>query len=265
MSAHVHGMWSGPLIMAAATAALLPPLATAIHDRGVMVLASSILAAVVALMWQLAFERVRGRAHRWSWSATAMVFAVLVPPDVPLWQQALAVSFGVVLGEQVFGGWGRNFLSPAAVALAFLLFSFPAASAGPANMALAIASAASGVALLAAGLISWRIVAGFAVAAAAVALASAGSLDATWISSGHVVFALVFLVCDPVAAASTTAGRWAHGALAGGLVILLGLAGTGPGSVNAAVFAALLASLFAPLVDRIVIEVHVWRRNRRHG
>jgi Na+-transporting NADH:ubiquinone oxidoreductase subunit B len=265
MSMHVHGKWSGPLIMAAMIGALLPPLAAAIHDRGVMVLASAALAAVVALMWQLTFERVRSRAHRWSWAAAAMVFAVLVPPEVPLWQQALAVSFGVVLGEQVFGGWGRNFLSPAAVALAFLLFSFTAASAGPSNMVLAIASAASGTALLAAGLISWRIIAGFAIAATVVAFASTGSLDAAWSPGGYVVFALVFLVCDPVAAASTNAGRWAYGALAGGLVILLGLAGSEPGSVNAAVFAALLASLLAPLVDRIVIEVHVWRRIRRHG
>lgn len=265
MSMFVHGKWNGLLIMAVTVLALLPPLAATIYDRGLAVLAGLALAAAVALLWQLVFERVRGRAHQWSWAATAIVFVVLTPAEVPLWQQALAVSFGVVLGEQVFGGWGRNFLNPAAVAVAFLLFSFPASAAGPESMVLAIASAVSGVALLAARLASWRIIVGFAIAGTAASLVATGSLDVNWIAGGYVVFALVFLVSDPVSAASTNAGRWAHGAMAGGLMIMLGQAGTGPGSVNAAVFAALLASLFAPLVDRIVIEIHVWRRNRRHG
>lgn len=265
MSLHVHGRWTGPLIMAATFAALLPPLAVAIHDRGSAVLVSVALAAVVALLWQLVFEGVRRRPHTWSWAATAIIFAILMPPTVPLWQQALAVTFGVVLGEQVFGGWGRNFLSPAAVAVAFLLFSFPTAAAVPAGMALGIASTVSGAALVAAGLASWRVIVGFAIAATAVGLAATGSFSADWVSGGYALFALVFLVCDPVSAASTNAGRWAHGALAGGTMVLLGLAGSGPGSVNAAVFAALLASLFAPLVDRIVIEANVWRRTRRDG
>jgi Na+-transporting NADH:ubiquinone oxidoreductase subunit B len=194
-----------------------------------------------------------------------MTFAVLIPPEVPLWQQAVAVSFGVVLGEQVFGGWGRNFLNPGAVAVAFLLFSFPIGAGDPGSLTFTIVSAVSGAALVAAGLASWRIIAGFAIAATAVALIATGVLNISWISGGHVVFALVFLVCDPVSAASTNAGRWVHGAMAGGLMILLGQTGSGPASVSAAVFAALLASLFAPLVDRIVVEVHVRRRNLHHG
>jgi Na+-transporting NADH:ubiquinone oxidoreductase subunit B len=265
MSMFVHGKWNGPLIMAVTVLALLPPFAATLHDRGLAVLANLVLAATAALLWQLVFERTRGRAHQWSWAATAIIFVVLIPDGVPLWQQALAISFGVVLGEQVFGGWGRNFLNPATVAVAFLLFSFPVSAAGPESMALAIASAVSGAALLAAGLASWRIIGGFVIAGAAVNLVATGSLDANWIAGGFIVFSLVFLVSDPVSATSTNAGRWIHGALAGGLMILIGQAGTGSGSVNAVVFSTLLASLFAPLVDRIVIEAHVWRRSRRRG
>lgn len=264
MSVHLHGRWSGTLIMVAMTAAVLPPLVAAVYDRGFAVLASAALAAAVALTWQLVFEQIRRRPHSWSWAMIAIVFAILAPPGVPWWQGVLAVSFGVVFGEQVFGGWGRNFLNPASVAVAFLLFSFPAAEAAPASMLFAAASAVSGAVLVAAGLISSRIIAGFVVAAA-VTLAAAGSFGSNWPAGGYVVFALVFLVCDPVAAASTNAGRWVHGAVAGGAAVLLGLAGSGVGSVHAAVFAALLASLFAPLIDRIVIELHVRRRISRHG
>lgn len=265
MTVHVHGKWNGPLIIAATIAALLPPLAAAIHDRGMTLLVSLALAAAVALLWQLTFEWVRGRPHTGSWAAIAIAFTVMLPPALPYWQLGLAVTFGIVLAEQVFGGWGRNFLNPATVAVAFLLFSFPTAVAGPGSMALAIASAVSGAALLAAGLVSWRIIAGFAIAATAVTFISTGSLGENWIPGGYVVFGLMFLVCDPVSAASTNAGRWAHGALAGSLLVILGQAGSGSESVKAVVFAALLANLFAPLIDRIVIEFHVRRRSWRHG
>ena len=265
MTVHVRGKWSGPLIMAATIVALLPPLAAAIHDRGLAFLASLALAAAVALLWQLTFEWVRGRPHTWSWAAIAVTFTVMIPPDLAYWQLGLAVTFGIVLAEQVFGGWGRNFLNPATVAMAFLLFSFPTTVAGPGSMELAITSAVSGAALLAAGLVSWRIIAGFAIAATAITFISTGSLGENWIPGGYVMFGLVFLICDPVSAAATNAGRWTHGALAGSLMVLLGQPGSGSQSVNTIVFAALLASLFAPLIDRIVIELYVRRRNWRHG
>jgi Na+-transporting NADH:ubiquinone oxidoreductase subunit B len=263
MSVHVHGKWNSHVIMLATVVALLPPLAAVLHERGLALLLGLALAAAVTLLWQLTFERVRRRPHTWSWVATAIVFTVLMPPGVPLWQQALAVSFGVVLGEQVFGGWGKNFLHPAVVAVAFLLFSFPVPTTGSGSIGFAMVSAASGAMLLAAGLVSWRIMAGFAIAATATTFALAGSMNGSWIPGGYIVF----LVCDPVSAASTNAGRWAHGIMAGGLMIMLGHTGSVPGSVsvNATVFAALLASLFAPLVDRMVIEAHVWRRSRHNA
>ena len=267
MSVHLHGKWSSHVIMLATVVALLPPLAAILRETGLALMPGLALAAAVALMWQLVFERLRRRPHTWSWLATAIVFTVLMPPGVPLWQQALAVSFGVVLGEQVFGGWGKNFLHPAVVAVGFLLFSFPVPTTGAGSTGLAIASAFSGALLVAAGLASWRIIGGFAIAATAATFALADSMNGSWIAGGYFVFALVFLVCDPVSAASTNAGRWAHGILAGGLMIMLSHAGTVAGSVsvNATVFAALLASLFAPLVDRMVIEAHVLRRSRHNA
>ena len=267
MSVHLHGKWSSQVIMLATVMALLPPLAAVLHERGLAPMPGLALAAAVALMWQLLFERLRRRPHTWSWLATAIVFTVLIPPGLPLWQQALAISFGVVLGEQVFGGWGKNFLAPAVVAVAFLLFSFPVPTTGSGSTGLAIASALSGTLLFAAGLASWRIIGGFAIAATAATVALAGTMNGSGTPGGYIVFGLVFLVCDPVSAASTNAGRWAHGILAGGLMIMLNHAGAVAGSVsvNAAVFAALLASLFAPLVDRMVIEAHVWRRSRHNA
>ena len=45
-------------------------------------------------------------------------------PDIPLWQVAIGIMFGVVIGKEIFGGTGRNFLNPALTARAFLYFAY---------------------------------------------------------------------------------------------------------------------------------------------
>ena len=75
-------------------------------------------------------------------------------------------------------------------------------------------------------------------------------------------FGLVFLIGHPVAAAATNAGRWIYGALAGGLIALFSQGGTD--FAEAVVFASLMASIFAPLIDHLVGLGHAARRRRRH-
>jgi Na+-transporting NADH:ubiquinone oxidoreductase subunit B len=61
-----------------------------------------------------------------------MLFALILPPTTPLWQVAIGISFGVVMGKEVFGGTGKNFLNPALVGRAFLFFAYPAQMSGDA-------------------------------------------------------------------------------------------------------------------------------------
>jgi Na+-transporting NADH:ubiquinone oxidoreductase subunit B len=63
---------------------------------------------------------------------TSILFALICPPDIPLWQVALGISFGVVIGKEVFGGTGKNFLNPALTGRAFLFFAYPAELSGDA-------------------------------------------------------------------------------------------------------------------------------------
>ena len=44
---------------------------------------------------------------------SSMLYALIVPATTPLWQVALGIIFGVVIGKEVFGGTGKNFLNPA--------------------------------------------------------------------------------------------------------------------------------------------------------
>lgn len=84
----------------------------------------------VGLTWEAIFAIVRGHKISEGFLVTGLLFPLTLPPTVPLWQVAAGVSFGVVIGKEVFGGTGRNILNPALTARAFLFFSYPGAMSG---------------------------------------------------------------------------------------------------------------------------------------
>ena len=52
-----------------------------------------------------------------------MLYALILPVTTPLYQVALGIMFGVVIGKEVFGGTGKNFLNPALTSRAYLYFA----------------------------------------------------------------------------------------------------------------------------------------------
>lgn len=85
---------------------------------------------VVGGIWEVLFATVRGHEVNEGFLVTSMLFALIMPPAAPLWQVALGISFGVVIGKEVFGGTGKNFLNPALTGRAFLYFAYPADMSG---------------------------------------------------------------------------------------------------------------------------------------
>ena len=81
---------------------------------------------VVGGTWELIFCCIRGHDLNEGFLVTGMLFPLTLPPTIPLWQVAAGISFGVVIGKEVFGGTGKNFLNPALTARAFLYFAYPA-------------------------------------------------------------------------------------------------------------------------------------------
>jgi Na+-transporting NADH:ubiquinone oxidoreductase subunit B len=61
---------------------------------------------------------------------TWMLFPLILPPTIPLWQVAMGIAFGVIIGKEIFGGTGMNILNPALVARAFLFFAYPGQISG---------------------------------------------------------------------------------------------------------------------------------------
>lgn len=80
---------------------------------------------VVGGIWEVVFAMVRNHEVNEGFLVTSLLFALILPPDIPLWQAAAGISFGVVIGKEVFGGTGKNILNPALVGRAFLYFAYP--------------------------------------------------------------------------------------------------------------------------------------------
>jgi len=85
---------------------------------------------VVGIFWEVLFSSVRKEEVNEGFFVTAPLYALILPPTIPLWQVALGISFGVVVAKEVFGGTGMNFLNPALAARAFLFFAYPAEISG---------------------------------------------------------------------------------------------------------------------------------------
>ena len=82
--------------------------------------------------WEVLFAVVRKHEINEGFLVTGILFALILPPTIPLWQVAVGISFGVVLGKEIFGGTGMNVLNPALAARAFVFFAYPAQMSGDA-------------------------------------------------------------------------------------------------------------------------------------
>ncbi len=84
-----------------------------------------VVALAVGALWEQLFASLRRRRRVGGLAVIALLFSLSLPPTVPLWQVALGMSFGIVVGKEVFGGTGKNFLNPALTGLAFLYATYP--------------------------------------------------------------------------------------------------------------------------------------------
>jgi len=89
-----------------------------------------IVTLVAGGLWEVLFAVVRKHDVNEGFFVSSILFALTMPPNIPLWQVALGISFGVVMGKEIFGGTGKNFLNPALTGRAFLYFAYPASMSG---------------------------------------------------------------------------------------------------------------------------------------
>ncbi|HEY5621022.1 MAG TPA: NADH:ubiquinone reductase (Na(+)-transporting) subunit B, partial [Pontiella sp.] len=96
----------------------------------VMVLPIIFVSYLVGGLWEVLFALIRRHEINEGFLVTGMLFPLVLPPTLPLWQVAVGISFGIVIGKEIFGGVGYNILNPALTARAFLFFAYPAQISG---------------------------------------------------------------------------------------------------------------------------------------
>lgn len=81
---------------------------------------------------ELLFSVVRKHEINEGFLVSGLLYPLILPPTIPLWQVAIGIIFGVVIGKEIFGGTGKNIFNPALTARAFLFFAYPAQISGDA-------------------------------------------------------------------------------------------------------------------------------------
>jgi len=263
--------------------------------------------------WEVLFASVRRHEVAEGFFVTSLLFPLILPPTIPYWQVALGISFGVVIGKEVFGGVGYNIFNPALVARAFLFFAYPAQISGdkvwvavdgvsratplaeladplmqltvtwreaflgfiPGSMGetSTLACLIGALILIVTGVGSWRIMlstlTGMVILSGLFNLIGSATnpmfqVPPYWhLVLGGFAFGMVFMATDPVTAAVTIPGQWLYGLLIGMLVVLVRV--VNPAFPEGMMLAILFGNMFAPVIDRVVINLHSRRRRGRHG
>ncbi len=123
----LHSTWSLRRRYVVLAAALVPALMAAVYYHGARTLAVLAVSCVFAAAVELAFSYIRTKRCRVSEATlvTGLIFALVLPVGTPLWMVALGAAFGILFGQEAFGGAGSNFFLPALVGKSFLLLSWP--------------------------------------------------------------------------------------------------------------------------------------------
>jgi len=110
--------------------ALVPVALAGVYFFGWRVLALLAVSVVVGLGVEMYMERRRGKPASQACFVTCFLFALSLPPTLPLWMAGVGIAVAILFGKMVFGGFGRNFVNPAILGRAFIYVAFPVAMTG---------------------------------------------------------------------------------------------------------------------------------------
>lgn len=125
---HIKREMNVALIYPNVLVALLPAAVAAVYYYGIRALMILLTGMFFMSAGEFVFVRYL-RKQKYVWDASSLVsgaiFALILPPTVPLWLVILGALFASVVVKQCFGGLGCNLLNPALAATAFLSVAFP--------------------------------------------------------------------------------------------------------------------------------------------
>ncbi len=150
-SPHIRDAWDLKRVMSFVVIALVPCIAMGVYNTGLQIIRAGgqdysfwlavglglrkvlpiiLVSYAVGGFWEVLFAVIRRHEINEGFLVTGILFALIMPPTIPLWQVAAGISFGVVIGKEIFGGTGMNILNPALLGRAFLFFAYPVQISG---------------------------------------------------------------------------------------------------------------------------------------
>jgi Na+-transporting NADH:ubiquinone oxidoreductase subunit B len=107
--------------------ALLPCVFGSVYFFGWRCLFIIVWAALVAFIVEFIFTRYRKEPVSEAVFVTSTIFALIMPPTVPLHVATIGVAFAIMFAKEVFGGFGHNIFNPAMAGRCFVYICFPIA------------------------------------------------------------------------------------------------------------------------------------------
>jgi len=127
---HAPHIWRGfstSKIMYIVVAALLFPTAAGIYFFGYYAIYIILASIITAVLTEFVIKKLRKKRFIMDGSAviTGLLFALILPPRLPLWMVVLGAFFSIAVAKEAFGGLGYNIFNPALAGRAFLSVCFP--------------------------------------------------------------------------------------------------------------------------------------------
>lgn len=127
---HPPHIWSGfstVKVMYIVLATLALPSAASIYFFGLRALWIIIASTATSILVEFAIKKLRKKRFVMDGSAaiTGVLFALILPPRIPIWMVVLGAAFSIAIAKEAFGGLGFNIFNPALAGRAFLAICFP--------------------------------------------------------------------------------------------------------------------------------------------
>ena len=213
---------------------------------------------------------------------TGLLLALTVSPSLPLYVVAAGSVFGIVVGKQLFGGYGKNLFNPALFGRLFIIYAFPGTMSpwlAPVDLTTtatplqiirsegtltplsdlflgtipgSLGETSALLLLLGAGYLiynrfaNWRIPVSVIAAVVLVSLIT-GQNVLFHLLSGSLIIGAFFMATDPSSSPKTQLGRYIFGFGVGLIIISMRLWGWLPEGTT---FAIIGMNLLVPLINR---------------
>lgn len=225
---------------------------------------------------------------------TGLIIVLMMPANVPLWMLACAIAFALIVGKEIFGGNGMNFLNVALLVKAFLFLAYPSSMSGLEENAFlvnnreftpfeamigaipggigdtsAIMALIGAVLLIYAGIISWKILFSFILGGIVMTFiyhqngffTELNNVYKSTLFFGGFAFGAVFLITDPVTATQTSKGKLFYGFFGGILVIII--SPFHQTIAESVMMGILMMNILSSTIDHFVIQRNINRRLNR--